>query len=103
VAAMRKELATGSVLVLLLVAWVGTAAAQETPSVTLSASAAKVVVGTEVTFSGQVSPAAEGETVELRDTAETVLATAATDATGAYAVTSPGRQLGAPHTTVLRP
>jgi len=84
---MRKTLGIGSVLALLLVVWPGTAAAQATPAITLAASAVKVIVGTEVTFSGQVSPAAEGETVELRDAAETVVATAATDAAGTFGIT----------------
>lgn len=63
------------------------ALAQETQSVTLAASATKVVFGRPVTFSGQVTPVAAGETVELRDAAEAVVATATTDASGAFSVT----------------
>jgi hypothetical protein len=84
---MRKVLATGTALVVLVLGWTGTAAAQEAPSVTLSASDTKVVVGTAVIFAGQIAPATEDEPIELRDGAETVVATAVTDAAGAFALT----------------
>jgi len=63
-----------------------TAAAQSATSVTLALSASKVAYGDAVTLSGATDPATAGETVEIRDEIETVLATATTDASGAYSL-----------------
>ena len=72
----------------------GTASAQEVTSVTLQASAAKVVVGEAVTFSGAIAPAVEGEIVELLDELDAVVASATTDPAGAFSVAlSPDRHL----------
>jgi hypothetical protein len=53
--------------------------------VSLRASATTIVIGDEVTLSGAVDPATAGETVEVRDGADIVVATATTDAHGAFA------------------
>lgn len=56
------------------------------PAVTLTASASRITYGGSVTLSGAIDPPAPGETVEIRDDADRVLATAATDAVGSFAV-----------------
>jgi lipoprotein-anchoring transpeptidase ErfK/SrfK len=62
------------------------------PTVTLSASPSSVRYGGTVTLSGGIDPPAAGEVVEIRDGADALLATASTDASGAFAVTlSPER------------
>ena len=58
-----------------------------TSTVSLQTSAAKITAGDEVTLSGQISPPSSGETVEIRDPDEAVVATAATDASGAFSAT----------------
>jgi hypothetical protein len=55
-------------------------------SITLEASAAKISFGDPVTLSGEVSPASAGETVQILDASDAVVATATTDAGGAFAV-----------------
>jgi N-acetylmuramoyl-L-alanine amidase len=52
--------------------------------VTLSASASKIVVGDAVTLSGTITPAAAGQTVEIHDDTDAIIATATTDAAGAF-------------------
>jgi len=84
---MRKTAVALLSAVALATTLAGVAAAQATPTVTLTASASKVVYGTSVTFSGLIGPAAEGETVELRDAAEAVVATLTTDGTGSFGTT----------------
>lgn len=84
---MRKAAAVALAAVLLAGTLTGTAAAQQTPTVTLTASATKIEYGGSVTLSGQIAPAAEGETVEIRDSTDAVVATLSTDVTGAFAVT----------------
>lgn len=81
---MRKPLVP-ILSVLLMLALPATSASADPASVTLSASASKVVVGDTVTLSGTIAPAAAGETVEIHDDADAVLATATTDAAGAFA------------------
>jgi hypothetical protein len=71
--------------ILLMLALPATSASADPSSVTLSASASKVVVGNTFTLSGTIVPAAAGETVEIHDDADAVLATATTDAAGAFA------------------
>jgi hypothetical protein len=56
------------------------------PAVTLQTSTTTIVVGHGVTLSGQTDPATGGATVEIRDPAEQVLATATTGAAGAYSI-----------------
>lgn len=62
-----------------------TASAQTT--VTLSADATKVTFGERVTFSGTASGASAGSSVEIRDGAGTAIATASTNAAGAFSAT----------------
>ena len=85
--AMRKTAAVVLAGVLLAGMLTGTAAAQENPTVTLTASVTKLVYGEPVTLSGAIAPAAEGETVEIRGVADTVVATLATDAAGTFTTT----------------
>jgi hypothetical protein len=84
---MRKTAVALLSAVALATTLAGVAVAQATPTVTLTASASKVVYGTSVTFSGLIGPTAEGETVELRDAAEAVVATLTTDGTGSFNTT----------------
>src|SRR2546425_1092987 len=80
---MRKTLV--SILsVLLMLALSARSAAADAASITLSASASKVVVGDSVTLSGVIAPAAAGQTVEIHDAADAILATVVTDAGGAF-------------------
>jgi hypothetical protein len=53
-------------------------------AVTLSASAAEVVIGQDVTLRGKIDPPAGGETVEIRDAANSVVATLATGSAGGF-------------------
>lgn len=53
-------------------------------SVTLSASATAVSFGASVRLSGQISPAASGETIDIIDATGAVVAHATSDATGSY-------------------
>jgi N-acetylmuramoyl-L-alanine amidase len=81
-----------TVVVLGLTALLGTslasvAAAQEARSITLQASASRVDLGQLVTFSGVITPATAGQTVDLLDEAGTVLTSGLTDAAGAFAFT----------------
>ena len=83
---MNKLLALLLGLALVLAAPVG-ALAQTTQTVTLDASASKIVIGHDVTLSGTVTPAAAGETVEIRDAADAVVGTVTTDPSGAFSLT----------------
>ena len=81
---MRKALV--SILSsLLMLALSATSASAVPASVTLSASASKIVVGDTVTLSGTITPAAAGQTVEIHDEADAILAAVTTDAAGAFA------------------
>jgi hypothetical protein len=82
---MRRALVP-IVAALLLLALPATPASAVSGSVTLSASASKIVVGDTVTRSGTIAPATAGQTVELHDEADAIIATATTDAAGAFAV-----------------
>ncbi len=53
-------------------------------TVTLDASAAKVVIGHGVVLSGAIDPAAAGEEVEIRDDADALVTTATTDGSGGF-------------------
>jgi L,D-transpeptidase-like protein len=55
-------------------------------SVTLAASATTVVFGHEVRLSGAVDPPTAGETVEIRDDADALVASATTGSAGGYRV-----------------
>lgn len=80
---MRRTL--GTILsVLLMLALSATSASADPTSLSLSVSASKIVAGDTVTLSGTVSPAAAGETVEIHDEADAIVATATTDAAGAF-------------------
>jgi hypothetical protein len=74
-----------SVLVVLAVP-AGALAQAAAPTVTLQTSATKITIGAAVTLSGTIDPAAEGETVEIRDAADAVVATPTTDADGDFSV-----------------
>ncbi len=81
-----RRCVTPALAVLLLVAWAPANAAAQTGRVSLSASAAWVPYGTEVVLTGEVSPAAPGVVVGIRDELGQVVATAATDGTGAFSI-----------------
>jgi len=85
--AMSRVGAVVLAAVLLAGALAGTAAAQETPTVTLWISATKIVYGDPAILSGAITPAAEGETVQIRDAGDAVVATLTTDAAGAFSTT----------------
>jgi hypothetical protein len=63
------------------------ASAQTTSTLTLSASAGKVVFGQGVALSGTLAPAVGGEAIEIRDGAGAAVANATADASGAFAAT----------------
>ncbi len=78
---MRKLFA---VLTSVVVLAMPVAASAQASSVSLDASARTIAFGAEVKFSGAITPAAGGETVELLDDSNAVLATATTKPGGAY-------------------
>jgi lipoprotein-anchoring transpeptidase ErfK/SrfK len=84
---MKRTLIAAAVAALFTAVAARGAAAQTTPSVTLAASSPEVTFGESVALSGEIAPAAAGESVEIHDETETVLATATTDAGGAFTVT----------------
>jgi peptidoglycan hydrolase-like protein with peptidoglycan-binding domain len=63
------------------------ASAQTAATITLSASAGKVVFGQSVMLSGTLAPAAGGEAIELHDGSGAVIATAHADPSGAFSAT----------------
>ncbi|HEX5949401.1 MAG TPA: L,D-transpeptidase family protein [Actinomycetota bacterium] len=81
---MRRTFVALAAAALLASVLSSAAAAQETPSVTLEASATTVVYGDPVTLSGAISPATGGQTVELRDDDDAVLETVPTDPDGTF-------------------
>jgi N-acetylmuramoyl-L-alanine amidase len=83
---VRRALAAAATLTL-SVTLSATPARAADPAITLSASSATVVFGEEVTLSGEVTPAAAGETVEVRDDADQVVTTSTTGATGSFSST----------------
>jgi N-acetylmuramoyl-L-alanine amidase len=96
VGTLRRAVAAGSALVVglaggmvlaagLVLASAPTALAAG-PAVTLAASATSVRYGVAVTLSGEIDPPAAGETVEVRDDADALLATTTTDADGAFSL-----------------
>jgi lipoprotein-anchoring transpeptidase ErfK/SrfK len=61
------------------------ASAQAEPeTISLQASATKILIGESVTLSGALSPAAADRVVEIVDDTDSVVATATTDASGAF-------------------
>jgi lipoprotein-anchoring transpeptidase ErfK/SrfK len=90
VGTLRRLVASGSAVVLALAAVSLVAPAPSAlaagPAVTLAASASSVTYGEPVTLSGAIDPPAAGETVEVRDDDGALLATASTDADGAFVV-----------------
>lgn len=84
---VRRALALVGVVTTLAVASSDVALAQQASTLTLEASATKVRLGHEVTLSGSLTPAAQGQTVQIRDETDHEVARASTDTTGAYAVT----------------
>jgi L,D-transpeptidase-like protein/putative peptidoglycan binding protein/Big-like domain-containing protein len=81
---VRKLPALLVVLFVVLALPVGALA--QTATVTLEASSNVVVTGHAVTLSGTAAGATAGATVEIRDETDTVVATGAVDATGAFSV-----------------
>jgi N-acetylmuramoyl-L-alanine amidase len=82
--------ATAAVVVafVCLIAGALSAGAQEaTESVTLEASASTIVFGDDVRLSGSTSPAAGGQTIEVRDSSDAVVGTATTGAAGNFSLT----------------
>jgi len=61
--------------------------AQTTGTITLSASAGKIVFGQSVGLSGTLAPASGGETIELRSGSGAVVATAVAGTSGAFSAT----------------
>jgi hypothetical protein len=82
---MRRALVAILSAVLVMLALTATSASAVLASVTLSASASKIVVGDTVTLSGTIAPASAGQTVEIHDEADVIIATTTTDAAGAFA------------------
>jgi N-acetylmuramoyl-L-alanine amidase len=82
---VKRSLALAAVLVGILA--IPVSAHAVSASVTLQTSDTKIEAGEEVTLSGQISPASAGQTVEIRDPDEAVVATATTDASGAFSAT----------------
>ena len=82
--AMRKAAVAMLSAALLVGTLADAAAAQASQTVTLTASATKVVYGEPVALSGTISPAAGSQTVELRDDANVVVATLTTAAGGHF-------------------
>jgi hypothetical protein len=78
---LRLGTVVALVAALLLVPAAGRAAAG---SVTLDASPAQVTFGDDVALSGVIDPAAGGETVEIRDASDSVVASATTAGDGTY-------------------
>jgi L,D-transpeptidase catalytic domain/Putative peptidoglycan binding domain len=82
-----KKLVAVLALFALVVTVPASALAQTTQTVTLDASARKISIGQDVTLSGAIDPATAGETVEIRDAADHVVASATTDGNGEFATT----------------
>lgn len=82
----RTRLLLSLVAVLSLLGSFVPAAAQEAPGVTLEASRAAIEFGDKVRLHGQISPAAEGETVSILDSGGRERATTTTGADGSYSV-----------------
>ncbi|MEW6058748.1 MAG: L,D-transpeptidase family protein [Actinomycetota bacterium] len=82
----RRITALASLLALLLLGPAPLAAAQTVGTVTLAASESQIEYGQTVTLSGTISPPSAGQTVEIRDDAEAIVATATTDTAGAFSV-----------------
>jgi lipoprotein-anchoring transpeptidase ErfK/SrfK len=73
---------------LFVVVFAAAAGAQATnQSVTLEASATKILFGRDVRLSGSTSPATGGETIEIRDSSDAVVDTVRTGAAGNFSLT----------------
>lgn len=77
-----------AVLVFLVatLAWAPTAWAQTASSVSLASSATTIAYGGRVTLSGSISSAAGGQTVDVLDDTDAIVASATTNTAGAFAV-----------------
>jgi lipoprotein-anchoring transpeptidase ErfK/SrfK len=73
----------------LLAGAVSAGAQEATETVTLEASATKIVFGDDVTLSGSISPTSGGETIEIRDASDAVVGTATTGAAGNFSLAFP--------------
>jgi peptidoglycan hydrolase-like protein with peptidoglycan-binding domain len=83
---MTKRIATLAALLALLLLGTAPQASAETDTVTLASSAPQVEYGRTVTLSGEISPPAEAQMVEIRDAADAAVASATTDSNGAFSV-----------------
>ncbi|MEX2405890.1 MAG: L,D-transpeptidase family protein, partial [Actinomycetota bacterium] len=84
---MRKLPALLAILCLALLVPAAASAQTEPETVTLEASAVKITIGHDVRLSGEITPAVGGQTVEIRDERDDVVASATTGAAGAFSVT----------------
>jgi L,D-transpeptidase-like protein len=83
---MRKLPALLAIVCVLLVP-VAASAQTEPELVTLGASSGKITIGHDVRLSGQITPSAGGQTVEIRDERDTLVATATTGLAGSFSAT----------------
>jgi len=79
-----RRVAVPALSTLALLGLVPASAGAQVGGVTLSASATRIPYGTEVVLSGEVSPAAPGLAIGIRDEQGVVVATATTDASGGF-------------------
>jgi N-acetylmuramoyl-L-alanine amidase len=82
-----RAIAAVTVTSVFLVAGAVTASAQATETVTLDASATKIVFGDDVRLSGSISPTTGGQPIEIRDSSDAVVGTATTGAAGNFSLT----------------
>ncbi|MGZ8600632.1 MAG: L,D-transpeptidase family protein [Actinomycetota bacterium] len=84
---MRKLPALLAILCVAVLVPAAASAQTEPETVTLEASAGKITIGHDVRLSGEIAPATDGQTVEIRDERDDVVASATTGAAGAFSVT----------------
>jgi hypothetical protein len=84
---MRKLPALLAILCVAVLVPTAASAQTEPETVTLDASAGKITIGDDVRLSGEIAPAIGGQTVEIRDERDDVVASATTGAAGGFTVT----------------
>jgi lipoprotein-anchoring transpeptidase ErfK/SrfK len=84
---MRKFPALLAILCAAVLVPAAASAQTEPETVTLEASAGKITIGDDVRLSGEIAPSTGGQTVEIRDEGDDVVASATTGAAGAFSVT----------------
>jgi len=84
---MRKLPALLAILCVALLVPTAASAQTDPETVTLEASAGTITIGHDVRLSGEIAPAVGGQTVEIRDERDDVVASATTGAAGAFSVT----------------